>query len=792
MATIHYLLGRTCFALASCLPTLFLLVFLTDEVGRFLNAIASIPFLEEPFLLLFVVVASFILSFLLQQHHIRKLTYSLLAASYVPTQLAIVAVAIFLVVPFRTEILAMRNWQCYLLFGFTLSVITSDISSLIDYHRKCPTHLSPIESTLSKGKGEEERKPSFIRLEGFLWADFEKGLVVKRDETEEIMKKLRNERSVLVTGDQASGKSVILRSLGYKLALNRFIVFFVSADSLKVNLALRDIRNWNMANVIVLVDDVHKNPKACALFLEKAHTFNVKTIFSSRFLSENILGEEQAGRLARLFENRIEAKVSNDLVSSIVSNYCESLGLRFEPSEKDVASIIEKCGTDLWLITYLLASWDPRKTKIEELAKKDIYERIYCTRIAKLNLVDKDSVKTIQIVCALSQYEIPCDESYLYGAGLNNIAFKLSLSGDLIKKGRYYYLHHPSVARMYLETLEFYRLIEDVSSFSLRTLFSYLEKAERERPQVFYRLSISSGFVEQNRSVLENMLKSLKLEDLLEQVEQEKSIDKIRTFLLSISAINKSFAKVILKTIDKQRLARKLWKEPVVRIHRDFVATISRLDKNLARYISERKPLIISVTPLYNEEQSVPRIFENLFDYVDVAVVVDDGSLDNTAILAQEEGGSLVRHFQNRGWWCSMRTGLEKAISDKADVVVFDDYPWIRRDYISTLLKPILENSADLVLARSRRTSIFATNLKGARRLLSYLTNVLSDPEKGKPSLRDLYVGAQMYRMLRVEEIDVEYLSPRFLKLRRLGIGPLFLKKPSFIDVLFLLSDRSN
>lgn len=763
MGTTRFILGKTRLALTSCLPTIILLVFLTDEISSFLNeVVVAMPIFSKntEILLTSTFVASFLFSFLLHQHFLRKYSYSILATSHVPFQFIIVTVCIFLIIPFRPGTMKMENWSCYLFFGFLLSVVFSDISYLVDYYKRSSTHLTSIESVLSKEpKTEDEKKSSFLRLGGFLWVDFQNGIVVQRDETEEVLRRLTNEDYVLLVGHQASGKSVILRNLGYRLTLSRYAVFFANADSLNVDLAIKDIKNWDMSNVIILVDDVHRNPIACSDLLEKTRTHNVKLVLSSRPLNVNVFREGQGSRLVRLFEKKVDAEVSEKMISDMIVKYCKSLNLRFKPRVKDVTEIIQKCGTDLWLITYLLASWNPRKASIEEIVKADIYEKIYETRVDRWSTVSKNSIKAMQTVCALYQYEIPCAESYLIEAGLNNAAFKLVLEGHLIRKGRHYYLHHPSVAQIYLETLEFYKLIENPASLAIEILSSYLEKSEEERPHVFYKLSTFPKSLEKKTAVLKRMLEKMDFDQLLHQIEQENKIEKIGSFFRSISNVNLDSAKKLLTMLGEESLTKKLLKEPVVKRQKNLISDISNLDENLAKLLSERRHVIATVIPLLNEGKLVPRIFRNLFDYVDIAIVVDDGSFDDTSKRALQEGAEVIRHSLPKGLLPSIIIGLEKALHQNADIFVLDLFPWINRNHIPKLIAAILNQNADLVvgLHKGRPECIQAINKKGAEKFLKHLP---IGRHKSEFSVAHV-LGSTSFmfsKVLRVKEIEIEFL----------------------------------
>jgi hypothetical protein len=791
MGTYGFILRGIYLAIAGCMPTILLIILFTDEMARFLNVTAPflLSFVDGTLMLLFALALGFLSSFFLHKHFIRKFSYSIVAALHIPVQLAIITALVLVVVPYRLGIMEMGNWQYYVLVGFALSVIISDSIYLANYHRKNPEHLMPIEKFLSrKPKNDDERKPTFLRSDGFLWTDFENGIAAERDETNVLIARLEDEDSILIVGDQASGKTAILRSLGHRLALSGFIVFYASSDSLNVGPAIKDIENWNMSNVVILIDDVHRNPIVCADFLEKVHSHNVKIILSSRPFNVGIFREGQGRQIVRLFDAKEEAKVSRTLVSEIVTHYCRSLGFSYKPNEKDLAAITSKCGTDLWLINYLLTSWDPRRTRIKDLAKTDIYQKIYDTRISTWMIIDKDSLKTLEVVCALYQYEIPCAESYLLENGLNNVAFKLSLNGYLIKKGRYYYLHHPSVARIYLETFQFYRLIKNVSDFSINILFSYLEKSEEEPSEIFYRLS-ASGFLEENKAILERMLESLNIKELSLQIERETSLDKICAFFRSIYSVDENFTTKILKMLDEDNLAKKLQKEPAIKVQRDLISTVSRSDKDFAKLLSEKRLKIVAIIPLFNEGGSVSRVLKGIFEYVDIAVVVDDGSSDDTSMQALKGGAEVVRHQTSKGLWSAMLTGLERSISENADVIVFDVYPWVRSDYLPALLIPILNEDADLILADNYRT--YSINRKGARVLEDYLKGFISIQGKRVPPKIEMIIASSWFNEeLKVKRVKIRGVSTTFppilgSEVRAFWLGPPFLKKRSFRDLLW-------
>lgn len=124
--------------------------------------------------------------------------------------------------------------------------------------------------------------------------------------------------------------------------------------------------------------------------------------------------------------------------------------------------------------------------------------------------------------------------------------------------------------------------------------------------------------------------------------------------------------------------------------------------------------LIVNI-PAFNEEEKIgetikriPRQFPGI-DEIFVQVI-DDGSRDNTVEVAKKAGADFV-HSQgvNRGIGITFRTSVEKALENKADIMVnIDADGQFDPDDISKILEPILKKEADMVSADrfSKNTAI--------------------------------------------------------------------------------------
>jgi hypothetical protein len=715
----------------------------------------------------FSIASGFLVVFLINFYFLRKKSFSLLATSHILIQLLIVSICFVIVATVRPTVISLTNWSSFILAGFLISIIFSEISYVLNYTNSQPIHLIPIEKLLSKkSKSASDLKPSFFREEGFLWSDFKDGIVTKRKETTEILERLKTENSLIIIGDQASGKSNILRNIGYELVNNGCIVFFINADSLDVNLALADIKNWDMSNVVVIIDDVHRNITMTSDFLNRVYSNNIRVILSSRPANFNILKEKSGQRLSGILYKRIEVKATEETIQDIVLKYVYTTTGNLEVSSEVIKEIIQKCGTDLWLLTYLLLAWNPKKISVEDIKKIDILREVYESRISHLKINDKNSLVAMETVCVLYQFEIPCSETYLIEMGLNKATLELVSEGFLIKKGTYYYLHHASVAKIYLDTLEHYHLVNDSTNLSIIILSSYLEKNKQDQSEVFYRLSIFPKSIEKKETILKEMFQQLRIEDIISQVKQEESLEKIGFFFQSLASIDKNYAKEILRSFSSEELLEKLLCHPFVRQQRNLIHDISKIDDATSRQLSQKRPKVALVIPVFNEEKLISSI-QDAFDFVDEVVIIDDHSTDNTVKIASELGARVIQHKSNMGFYSSVRSGLEETLNSEIDIIILDpDFfgrpCWMKHIYIPNLIGGIMRHNSDLTVGyfgsqlgryKFGWAYVQAMDRKGAEIFLKYYSSVF--PDRRYLPYQAGKTGLLLSKVLHVEKIDL-------------------------------------
>lgn len=111
------------------------------------------------------------------------------------------------------------------------------------------------------------------------------------------------------------------------------------------------------------------------------------------------------------------------------------------------------------------------------------------------------------------------------------------------------------------------------------------------------------------------------------------------------------------------------------------------------------RPLRIAVIAAYNEDRFIGSVVLKTRHYVDRVIVVDDGSSDHTAMLAEEAGAVVIRHHTNRGKAEAVNTGLHHARELNAETVILIDADGQHDPgEIPALIAPIEAGEADLVV----------------------------------------------------------------------------------------------
>ncbi|MBA7503261.1 Polyprenol monophosphomannose synthase [subsurface metagenome] len=156
---------------------------------------------------------------------------------------------------------------------------------------------------------------------------------------------------------------------------------------------------------------------------------------------------------------------------------------------------------------------------------------------------------------------------------------------------------------------------------------------------------------------------------------------------------------------------------------------------------------VIIIIPAYNEERNISWVLKkipNLPDYIVETIVINDGSEDNTALLAAKHGVIVINNKKNIGLGQTIRKGLVEALKRDADIIVnMDADGQYDPEEIRKLIKPferVERARIDLVLGARLQNIEFKFGLLKSfgNKIISFLISlfisrksIISDTQTG-------------------------------------------------------------
>lgn len=141
---------------------------------------------------------------------------------------------------------------------------------------------------------------------------------------------------------------------------------------------------------------------------------------------------------------------------------------------------------------------------------------------------------------------------------------------------------------------------------------------------------------------------------------------------------------------------------------------------------------VVAIIPAYNEAASIARVVEATLPYVEQVVVVDDGSLDDTARLARQAGAHALVQRQNMGKGAALQAGMDYAEHGGFDAIVALDADGQHDPRsIPALIRPVAEGSADMSVGS--RKAQWSTRMPWIRRMTNDLMSRFLSWIAGQP-----------------------------------------------------------
>lgn len=164
--------------------------------------------------------------------------------------------------------------------------------------------------------------------------------------------------------------------------------------------------------------------------------------------------------------------------------------------------------------------------------------------------------------------------------------------------------------------------------------------------------------------------------------------------------------------------------------------------------------MIVAAVPAFNEEKTIAKVVARAMRHVDRVVVVDDGSTDDTALIAETLGAHVVRHDENKGYGAAIRSCFSAARDLAADVLVtMDGDGQHDPEQIPKLVEPILSGESEVVVGsrfhRGGQEEIPRYRMAGMR-MLNQATNRIA-----KQKVTDTQSGFRAYSKKAIDSIKI-------------------------------------
>ena len=174
---------------------------------------------------------------------------------------------------------------------------------------------------------------------------------------------------------------------------------------------------------------------------------------------------------------------------------------------------------------------------------------------------------------------------------------------------------------------------------------------------------------------------------------------------------------------------------------------------------------VVVVMPAYNASRTLRMTYAELpHEVVDLVILVDDGSSDETVKIARELGLEIFVHNRNYGYGANQKTCYREALKAGASIIVMvhPDYQY-DPTLLPSIIEPIQKGKADVVLgSRLLGSSPMKQGMPWwkyvSNRFLTWLENVAFGLR-----LSEYHTGYRAFSREALESVNLETNSDKFI-----------------------------
>lgn len=174
---------------------------------------------------------------------------------------------------------------------------------------------------------------------------------------------------------------------------------------------------------------------------------------------------------------------------------------------------------------------------------------------------------------------------------------------------------------------------------------------------------------------------------------------------------------------------------------------------------------VVVVMPAYNAAKTLHMTYAELpHNMVDLVILVDDGSSDQTVDIARKLGLELFVHNRNYGYGANQKTCYREALKAGADIIVMvhPDYQY-DPTLLPEIVRPIQQGEADVVLgSRLLGGNVMKQGMPWWKFISNRFLTGLENRVFGL-TLSEYHTGYRAYRRDALESVNLDMNSDNFI-----------------------------
>jgi glycosyltransferase involved in cell wall biosynthesis len=181
------------------------------------------------------------------------------------------------------------------------------------------------------------------------------------------------------------------------------------------------------------------------------------------------------------------------------------------------------------------------------------------------------------------------------------------------------------------------------------------------------------------------------------------------------------------------------------------------------------------LVPAYNEARTIGQVVSSACKIIDPVVVVDDGSQDDTAQIAQDSGAFVIKHQVNSGKGAALRTGFQYVLDHGHDAVITMDSDGQHDvDDIPAFLEAFHTEGDNgklgiIIGSRMQDISTMPTIRKFTNKLTSFISSLLAHQELRDSQSGFRLISSDVLRAVELETSGYEMESELLIKASKSG-----------------------